>query len=155
VERVKVWTIISGHLYMRGDMRHIKRTIKLAELARLSVDTVVCLIKKTDPDLQGIEGLEYVNIPLSDSIEVDAVTAYRVCDLVVARLRAGRTVLLHCIVGKNRSGLTSALVVRELRGCSGAHALLLVRFGRPGAVTNRHFEEFLHRLPPPWRWTRD
>lgn len=59
----------------------------------------------------------------------------------------GETVLIHCAAGVNRSGLVSALVVRELTGCSGLSARIQVQTMRPGALINPTYRKFLDDLP--------
>lgn len=59
----------------------------------------------------------------------------------------GETVLVHCAAGVNRSGLVSALVVRELTGCSGLSARIQVQTMRPGALLNPAYRKFLDDLP--------
>ncbi len=59
----------------------------------------------------------------------------------------GETVLVHCAAGVNRSGLVSALVVRELTGCSGLSARIQVQTMRPGAPLNPAYRRFLDDLP--------
>ena len=59
----------------------------------------------------------------------------------------GETVLVHCAAGVNRSGLVSALVVRELTGCSGLSARIQVQTMRPGALINPAYRKFLDDLP--------
>lgn len=59
----------------------------------------------------------------------------------------GETVLVHCAAGVNRSGLVTALVVRELTGCSGLSARIQVQTMRPGALINRAYTKYLDDLP--------
>lgn len=61
-------------------------------------------------------------------------------------IEAGGRVLTMCNAGRNRSGLLSALIVRELTGLPGAAAMAVVREHRPNAIANPHFERFLEEL---------
>jgi protein-tyrosine phosphatase len=65
---------------------------------------------------------------------------------IAAEIRRGGRVLVMCRAGRNRSGLLTALVVRQLTGCSGPEAVAGVRRGRPRALANPHFERYLERL---------
>ncbi len=57
--------------------------------------------------------------------------------------KSGKRVLIRCQAGMNRSGLVMALVlIRE--GYTAAEAIKLIRRRRcEGAITNRHFEDYL------------
>lgn len=76
-------------------------------------------------------------------------------DIVLARdtalgmFNAGHHVVIHCVAGRNRSGLVGALVLRELNNWSGEEALNEVRLRRPRSVDNDHFEAFLRGLERP------
>ena len=58
-------------------------------------------------------------------------------------------VVIHCRAGRNRSGLLSALVVRELLRIDGARALAHVQQARPRAIANEAFADYLKELPAP------
>lgn len=73
--------------------------------------------------------------------------AIRAAKRVVEAVQANKQVLVTCIAGLNRSGLVSALALRELLGISGSAAMKAVRYGRPGALFNPWFEQYLEQLP--------
>jgi protein-tyrosine phosphatase len=68
----------------------------------------------------------------------------------VARdLRLGARVYVSCNQGRNRSGLVTALAIRELLGTSGREAKAWVQVRRPNALTNAIFAGYLDGLPAP------
>lgn len=68
---------------------------------------------------------------------------------VATAVRSELPTLVHCMAGRNRSGLIAALVVRELLGVSGSEAVARVRARRTGALTNPAFAAALAALGPP------
>lgn len=88
--------------------------------------------------------------PLADG-KVD----HQLTEIVVARdvalsmYTSGHTTVIHCVAGRNRSGLVGALVIRELDNLTGAEALDEVRRLRPRSVDNDYFEQFLMGLGRP------
>lgn len=66
---------------------------------------------------------------------------------VAQSVAEGKRTLVSCAMGKNRSGLVTALAARELMGLTGAEAARLVRSRRPIALTNPVFVRFLASLP--------
>lgn len=140
---MNIYTVIPRWLHMRGDLRGVKRDTKLVALRQLGVDVVVCLVRIPDPDLQGVDGLEYIHAPLSDAAVIDESQTLAIRDLVVRRIFDGHSVLVHCVEGKNRAGLVVSLVVAKLLGVPTSQALDIVRAARPGAVYNVNFERYL------------
>ena len=74
-------------------------------------------------------------------------TAIEAARRVLDEISEGRTVLVTCAQGRNRSGLATALAILQLYGVSGAEALEIVRRARPRALTNPAFADFLERIP--------
>ncbi len=69
----------------------------------------------------------------------------------VARLSAqlvatGNRVLVHCLMGLNRSALVAGLALRHF-GLTGAEAVARLKQRRPGALYNDVFAEYLAGLP--------
>lgn len=103
--------------------------------------------------------LKLITAPLDDVEDEDAMpeiarVANQVADRVAQRMSEGRTALVTCQVGRNRSGLISALVLMRLHGLSGSQAVDQVRTARelhlpPGeeALSNDTFRAYLRSLP--------
>ena len=68
-------------------------------------------------------------------------------EIVARRVRSGERVLVTCAMGRNRSGLVSALALHFLTGISGAEAARLVKARRHNALTNRYFMAALFKVP--------
>lgn len=62
---------------------------------------------------------------------------------VVQHLRDGKTVLVTCMQGWNRSGMVSAHVLRELTGAPGDQIVQHIQRRRPNALCNPTFVEYL------------
>lgn len=62
---------------------------------------------------------------------------------VVQHLRAGKTVLVTCMQGWNRSGMVSAHVLRELTGAPGSQIVEHIQRRRPNALCNPTFVQYL------------
>lgn len=84
-----------------------------------------------------------------DATMRDLILASRMAHRVARRVRMGKRVLTTCMAGRNRSGLTNALAVVLLTGCSGPEAREIVRQGRPGALANPVFASFLEQVKGP------
>jgi protein-tyrosine phosphatase len=86
-------------------------------------------------------GLEIVDFPIKDFGVATEDELRRVVERVLARLRGGRHVAVHCHAGKGRAGTIAACVVREVLGLPGDDAIAWVRRHVPGAVeTSAQFD---------------
>jgi protein-tyrosine phosphatase len=86
-------------------------------------------------------GLEIVDFPIKDFGVATEDELRRVVERVLARLRGGRNVAVHCHAGKGRAGTIAACVVREVLGLPGDDAIAWVRRHVPGAVeTSAQFD---------------
>lgn len=102
------------------------------------------------PPAGATDGLAYVKVPLVDGEEVpDPAFTQHLARMVAGLIAEGRTVLVHCTFGRNRSGLLASLVVREVLGVSGAEAVAHVQARRAGTVNNSAFAAWLRSLPAP------
>lgn len=75
---------------------------------------------------------------------IATMAAHRVADYV----RRRKHVLVTCAMGKNRSGLVTALALHFVSGKSGRECVAHVRRKRPIALSNEDFVCYLEKLPP-------
>jgi hypothetical protein len=68
---------------------------------------------------------------------------------VVDWVRKRERTLVSCLAGRSRSGMTCALVIREVFDLSGEQALEQLRAGRPRAIKREGPEAWLKALPAP------
>lgn len=71
------------------------------------------------------------------------IAAGRVADYV----RQKRHVLVTCMMGRNRSGLVTALALHNLYGWSGIRCVNFVQSKRENALTNDDFARYLRAIP--------
>jgi protein-tyrosine phosphatase len=114
-------------------------------------DVLILCAKELQLPAAFFPGVEVFHAPLEDKPRApnseEIAIASAAARFVVANLRAGKRVLVTCQMGLNRSGLVSALALRELTGTSGLACLQHVRAQRPNALFNNHFGAFLAALP--------
>lgn len=142
---IRAAEILRGHLYQRGYVSG-----KHADALREAGFTCVANLTN-QPDLVlmgalGAAGGTYLFLPMADGKKIPP-QAEPLARELARRIRAGEKVLVHCRAGRNRSGLVTALTVRNLLGCSGADALAHVQERRPRALANEHFATYLRSLP--------
>jgi hypothetical protein len=102
------------------------------------------------PPPEDVAGLTYLKCPLIDGDELpDPGLTLRLASLVAGLVQDGRTVLVHCTFGRNRSGLLMSLIVRQVLGVTGAEALAHVQARRKDTVNNETFATWLRSLPRP------
>lgn len=114
----------------------------LAMVRRSEADAVLCCIKKGSPQ-EVIDAVpEYHRFDLPDGktfpedLFMEAVTQAQ------QWLAEGRTVLVHCRAGRNRSATVVAMVL-ILQGVDPVDAIAYVRKLRPRAIANPVMEERL------------
>lgn len=140
---MEIYEIIPGKLYQSGiiesyvllDERHIAVVINMTN----DKDSIA-LARGSGPYMRA----PILDGPLPYQGILDAVVTFAVTHII-----NGYPVLVHCAAGLNRSGLVNALIVRQIRGISGAEAIAHVRRARPGALFNETFVKYLETLAPP------
>lgn len=111
---------------------------------------VLCAVEY-QPKRELFGGLTLLRCPFDDNYDVRLTSAekrliFDTAARVVQALRAGARTYVSCAMGLNRSGLVTALVVREMTGSSGREARQWVQSRRPGALQNPHFGLLLDEL---------
>lgn len=140
--------IIPGLLYMGSTPSKWKPREKRDEWLREHVKHVVALCRR-DPDVD-IEGINVVHAPLVDShVGVDERIPEHIVPWVLDRVRAGEPVLVSCLAGRSRSGITCGLVLREYYRVTGEEALRILRERRPNAIKREKPADWLRSLGAP------
>ncbi len=97
------------------------------------------------PERVGAYGMAWAQLPIRDvdipAAPFDAVWPQVRAD-VLARLRAGQRVVLHCRGGLGRTGLVAALLLIET-GVPAQEAIVRVRSARPGAIETHAQEAYV------------
>lgn len=150
-----IWEILPGQLFQRGKLHGMAAERKREGLMHYGITACYAMAPTTpDPDQLLWYGYSqagrrewhcrYQHMPIPDGLlKMDLLP---VSAELAQEIREGGTVLTMCNAGRNRSGLLSALIVRELTGLPGAAAMAVVRHHRPNAIANPHFERFLEGL---------
>ncbi len=91
------------------------------------------------------EGLEVLHLPIRDFTAGNGEPLQPHLRRVLAELRAGRHVAMHCRAGKGRAGMVAACLARDALGLSGDEAIAWIRRLVPGAVETRGQEDLIRR----------
>lgn len=91
--------------------------------------------------------LIYIYFPFEDEGLPDLLKLHALGRLCADMVRNRRAVLIHCVMGFNRSPLMAGVTMTYL-GLSGAEALTALRSKRTGALYNRVYADYLASLPP-------
>jgi protein-tyrosine phosphatase len=94
-------------------------------------DVVVCL---TQSALKAPQDRVLVHWPFPDGTIPDTAVLRTLAQFISGCLDAGKSVYVHCSLGRNRSALIAACVLID-RGASGAEAVATVRAQRSGALS--------------------
>gem|GEM_PF-1530162 len=140
---------LSGVLWKRDLAVDLER---LVEVDR--IDVLVCLVEPRELFDIGARqltaeaerrGLVVDHLPIPDGGVPRMGPARELVDRVVAALREGRSIAVHCAAGLGRSGTVTACILVAL-GVRVEIALRAVRFVRPGAIENLRQEAFVQRF---------
>jgi protein-tyrosine phosphatase len=113
------------------------------------VDVIVLAAVEYQPPAELFPGTEVIYAPLDDEPgrllrEDEIVTATKAASRVARRLRAGRRVLVSCMMGLNRSSLIAALAMHEVYGMGDDEIIARIRRARGAwALSNPSFERLL------------
>lgn len=116
-------------------------------LKQAGVDVLV-LCAKEHQDASFYEGIEVILAPGDDDPRPHRfarfIDTWKDASIkVVDRVRSGKTVLVTCMAGQNRSGFVVALAVRELTGMKGSDIVDHVQKSRPFALNNATFAKYV------------
>jgi protein-tyrosine phosphatase len=108
------------------------------------------MAEEYQPRGHNFPGTTVVHAPILDNLWGVTLAEREMIDrtarLVARALRAGKTVLVTCNAGLNRSGVISALALRHVYKMPAEQAIALVRRARgPAALGNHHFIEIIKR----------
>lgn len=100
-----------------------------------------------DPGVPEAPGeILYVYFPILDEELPDLGRLDVLGRLVAELVDTGHVVLIHCLLGMNRSNLLAATALTYL-GMSGPEAFSRLRRAQPGALFNENFASFVQSLP--------
>jgi len=147
-----VYEILPDQLFQRGKLHGLSAQVKQAGLNYYGITHAMSLAPRLpDRDLIGWSkrdsGPSYNHKPIPDGLFHATEDLLYLGRWYAHWVSQGGRVLTMCNAGRNRSGLLSALIVRELGGIPGAAAMKIVRDARPNAIANPHFVKFLEGLP--------
>jgi protein-tyrosine phosphatase len=118
---------------------------KAVEARRVS--TLIDLEGGIDPGLPEVPNeLLYVYFPIADEELPDLEQLHSVARLAAHLSSAGQVVLIHCVLGLNRSNLLAAVAL-TYTGLTGEQAVSRLRSLQPGALYNEHFLSYALGLP--------
>lgn len=145
-----IYELLPGQLYQRGKLHSLPTDKKAEGLEYYGITHSVALAPNT-PDLDlvrwDVEGSHrYSHFPIPDGLLKQDQYLSRFAKELAAQIEEGEVVLTMCNAGRNRSGLLSALIIRELTGIPGSEAIKVVREHRPNSLVNPHFNRFLRSL---------
>lgn len=125
---------------------------------RCGFQTLVLTAQEIQPGSVDFPGVTVIHAPNDDSgtalTQAQWQTAVQAAELVARRVARGEKVLVTCAMGRNRSGLVSALALHFLTGVSGAEAARMVKAQRQPSLTNRWFLSALFKVPASRRAAR-
>lgn len=132
--------IIPGKLYQSGNLTRIREAMRSR-----GINVVVDLGGRLDPSVPTEpESICYVYWPMVDGpVPSNRTVLDELASFLSRLIQREQAVLVRCGAGFNRSGLLSALIVQRVLTVDAAEAIQLVRRGRPGALTNEKFVEFV------------
>jgi protein-tyrosine phosphatase len=107
---------------------------------------LVLCAREIQPSARAYTGIKVFRCPLDDKVAMpaqDLKLAWQAAKWTAEECLAGRSVLVSCHLGLNRSGLVTGLALHVLTGMSGSDAAALIVSERPGALFNDAFLKYL------------
>jgi protein-tyrosine phosphatase len=134
-----------------------------SDLARLvsefGANMLVSLLRPTEYELLGIEDLadraaahqlDFHAFPITDAgVPSSVASAATLVQLLLARVRSGDTVVVHCRGGLGRAGLVAACCLTAV-GYDAERAIATVRGARKSAIETRGQERFIAEFVEEW-----
>jgi len=144
---LKAYEISKGELYQRGQFLNYPLETKLSFIQLYRIDIIINLWHTADDELEP-HLWKYIHRYFPDSEkEIDTEWLLDIANRIACWIDVGHVVLVHCYGGNNRSGLISALVLRELYDVTGLQAMRKVQSIKTRALHNVLYQEFLRSLP--------
>ncbi len=117
-------------------------------LAERKIRLVIDLEGQVDAGVPTIpNNLIYIYFPFEDAGLPDLIKLHALGRLAAEMMRNDRAVLIHCVMGLNRSPLMAGVALTYL-GMSGREALTMLQKRRTGALYNKAYADYLTSLPP-------
>jgi len=138
---MKIYEILPGKLYQCGKTNELSPEQKAKLISDYGITTVVNFWRFEDPDL--ISSVEYEHCYIPDGKLHCPEEMRLLAKKTAEKIRGGKVVLSQCYGGRNRSGLFSTMVLKELLGISGKEAVAIVQKQRPNSLVNPIFRQFL------------
>jgi hypothetical protein len=119
-------------------------------------DVIVLCAEEYQPQGYSFPFVTVIKAPLDDAhlSRTEARIAYSAAVSVAEQLAEGKTVLVTCMQGRNRSGLVTALVLM-MNGLTADRAIALIKSKRALSMQNPSFNAFLKQLGRRQRGQRD
>lgn len=117
------------------------------------VDPACATILGYQPGQHPYPGVQLVYAPADDDFDKPPsapvlALAAQAAAIAARRILQGGRVMSSCWMGKNRSGLVTAMTLHGLTGLGGQDILAHMRQARPQALTNPQFRAAIERIQP-------
>jgi protein-tyrosine phosphatase len=91
----------------------------------------------------------YIKFPFPDGPLPDMDDLHRLAGIGAALLAANKRIVVHCAAGHNRSGLLTALILRQLHNMTGSEAATFIQAKRKYVLWNKKYIGYLNELQQP------